>query len=219
MLAPQTLDFLRDLAAHNDRDWFQAHRDAYEAARDDVLSLVDQLIERILAFDDSLMGVVAKDCLFRINRDTRFSKDKAPYKTNFGAAMGRGGRRSSFASYYIHIEPGAAFLGGGIYMPQADQLASIRHHIDREAAKLRALTSAKQFQAVYGDLDRELALKTAPKGFDKDHPDLDLLRLKSFTAVRQVGVDELLSPGFVDRAAADFEALSPLIFFLNEAVE
>jgi len=219
MLQASTLSFLNDLSAHNTREWFQANRPAYEAARDDVLSLVDQLIERILEFDGSLAGVVAKDCLFRINRDTRFSKNKDPYKTNFGAAMGRGGRRSVFASYYLHIDPNGAFLGGGSYMPPGPHLAAIRQHIDLEAAKLRAATSTKEFRDVYGAMDTEHSLKTAPKGFDKEHPDIDLLRLKSFTAIRKVEVAELSSPGFLDRAAADFEALSPLIHFLNEALE
>lgn len=218
MLKPQTLDFLRDLAAHNDRDWFQAHRAAYEAARGDVLTLIDRLIERILDFDPSLQGLVAKDCLFRINRDTRFSQDKAPYKTNFGAAMGRGGRRSAFASYYLHIAPAGAFIGGGVYMPPSDQLGAIRRHIDREAASLRAVLADPKFRAVYGDLDREQTLKTAPKGYDKDHPDLDLLRLKSFTAVRTLAATELTAADFLDRAAADCEALSPLIHFLNDAL-
>ena len=218
MLQPDTFVFLRDLKAHNTKEWFDANRDRYEAARDNVLALIDHLIEDIAGFDADLRGLEAKQCLFRINRDVRFSKNKAPYKTNFGASLSRGGRRSPFAGYYLHLEPGGVFIGGGIYMPASPQLKAIRAHIDHNAPDLRAVLADSDFQATYGALQGE-ALKTAPKGYEKDHPAIDLLRMKSFIATRAYADEQALSPEFPRRVADDFATLKPLLDFLNETVK
>ncbi|GAB4409180.1 MAG: DUF2461 domain-containing protein [Bacteroidia bacterium] len=218
MIRQETLDFLSGLSQHNEKGWFDARRSQYEAARDNLIQVVDRVIEEIATFDDTLGGVVARQSLFRINRDVRFSNNKDPYKTNMGAFVSRGGRNSPFAGYYVHIEPGKSFAGGGSYMPPADVLQKIRAHIDHEGPRLREIISDPAYVAVYGTLEGE-ALRTAPKGYPKDHPEIDLLRMKSFVGTRTLTDAQLTSPDLVHRLAEDFRALYPLIDFLNEAID
>jgi uncharacterized protein (TIGR02453 family) len=217
MIHPSTFDFLRDLDAHNHKEWFDEHRDRYQAARKDVIAFIDQLIEEIAAFDPAVRGLEAKQCLFRINRDVRFSKNKDPYKTNFGASISRGGRSSVFAGYYLHLQPGDVFAGGGLHMPPSTLLKTIRGHIDLNAPDLRAVVETPAFRETYGEL-RGDSLKTAPKGYEKDHPAIDLLRLKSYTGIRQYPDEALFQDGFVRKVADDFAVLKPMLDFLNEAI-
>jgi uncharacterized protein (TIGR02453 family) len=131
MVKKTTLEFLSDLTDNNQREWFEANKKRYEAAKKDVAALVGELISGITSFDGNLAGLEAKDTLFRIFRDVRFSHDKSPYKNNMGAWMARGGRKSLFAGYYLHIEAGdKSFLAGGSYMPEAPVLKAIREAVD-----------------------------------------------------------------------------------------
>jgi uncharacterized protein (TIGR02453 family) len=218
MLQPDTLLFLRELKAHNTKEWFDENRDRYQTAKANVLTLIDRLIEEIAGFDPDIRGLEAKQCLFRINRDIRFSKNKAPYKTNFGASIAKGGRRSPFAGYYLHLQPGEIFIGGGIYMPPSPTLKAIRAHIDHNAPDLRKMLADPDFQKVYGEIQGE-SLKTAPKGYEQDHPAIDLLRLKSFVVTRNYSDDAALSEVFYLQVVEDFEVMKPMLDFLNEAVE
>ncbi len=187
-----TYSFLRELSANNNKEWFDAHKKEYQQARSAFVAFVDSLISDIAAFDESLQGVESKQCIFRINRDIRFSKDKTPYKTNFGALLGDKGKKSEGTGYYIHVKPDESFAGGGIYMPTPDKLAAIRQEIDYNPAPLTQLIESRDFQETFGEIKGE-ALKTAPKGYPKDHPNIQLLRLKSFYVLKNFSDDEMTS--------------------------
>lgn len=218
MIQSSTLEFLAELKENNHKEWFDANRDRYHEARDNFIDLVDHLIEGIVEFDPGLEGLEPKQCLFRINRDIRFSKNKNPYKINLAGYMARDGRKSPFAGYYIHIQPGECFLGGGAYHPASPELKKIRSHIDMTAAELREITSDKKFEETFGELIGD-SLKTAPAGFPKDHPQIDLIRRKDFFVTAPLTDQDVLSDGLVDKALNLFKLIFPLNDFLNEAIE
>jgi uncharacterized protein (TIGR02453 family) len=221
MLQKSTIKFLRDLNKNNNKPWFDKNRKVYEAARADFASLVQAAIDLHGRKDPSIRNLLAKDCMFRINRDVRFSKDKSPYKTNFGASINKNGRKAwNSAGYYIHFEPGKSFAGGGIYMPEPDVLKKIRQEVDYNLNDFKKIIGSKKFKSVYGDLDRsaELLLSRVPKGYEPTNPAADYLRFKSYIAMTSLGDAVLLSQDAVKRIAAAFDALQPLNDFLNEAV-
>lgn len=208
------LDFLGQLQLHNDRAWFEEHRDAYETARERFEAFVERLIEEFSAFED-LSGVTAKDCVMRIYRDVRFSKDKSPYRTNMGAMIGPGGRKSCYKAYYVHLEPhGESMLAGGLHMPTGQQLASFRRAIDEDAAAFKAIIGDKDFQRHFGTLGGE-KLKTAPQGYSRDHPDLELLQLKQVLALRRWPDDAVVSPRFPAQVVTAARALKPFLDYLE----
>ena len=179
------VDFLSDLERNNDRVWFEANRAAYERARTEFESLVDWLIGELGAVED-LSGLTARDCVFRIHRDVRFSRDKSPYKTHMGAAIAPGGKKWSRRPYYIHLEPGGgSLLAGGLHMPEPAQLARFRDAIARDSGPLRAVTGREDFKRYFGELEGE-KVKTAPQGYPRDHPEIELLRLKEAVAVHHL---------------------------------
>ena len=173
-----TLDFLLALQKHNNKPWFDAHRDAYQEAKQRFEEFVDAFIDEFRSIED-FADLSAKDCLFRINRDVRFSKDKSPYKPNMGASIALGGKHSIRAPYYIHLEPpDKSFLAGGVYMPTPDQLAAIRQAIDRDPEKLKAAITSRPFKKYFGTLSGE-KLKTPPRGYASDHPEIELLKVQA----------------------------------------
>ena len=125
----KVIQFLNELSENNNREWFQKNKKWYDESREKVLFLTEVVINEIRKFDPDVPLLEPKDCLFRIFRDVRFSHDKSPYKTNFGSFIAKGGRKSSYAGYYFHIEPSGSFVGGGIYMPAAEPLKAIRDYI------------------------------------------------------------------------------------------
>lgn len=217
MINPNTLQFLAELAENNHKEWFDANRKRYKAAREDYISLIHQLIQGISDFDEGVVGLEPKQCIFRINRDIRFSKNKAPYKTNFGAHIAPGGRKSPYAGYYMHLEPGKCFLAGGKYHPMPNELKNIRAHIEGNAPQLRAILAENNFAKLYGEFKGD-SLKTAPKGYPKDHPDIDLIKRKDFFVVHECEEGKIHSEEFVDYVVEVFRVLRPLNAFLNEAV-
>lgn len=219
MLTKKTLAYLSDLKKNNDRSWFLEHKDAYLSAKEEFEGLVGELIERISAFDPTVKGLDARKCVFRIFRDARFSKDKSPYKTNFGAHISAKDKKfPERAGYYLHVEPGNCFLGGGCYMPSAPWLKAIRAAIAEDGNFFRRLIAAPAFKKQFGTMEGE-TLKTAPQGYPADHPHIDLLRHKNFLAMRKLKDAELLAPGFAKEAAAAFKALVPFERFLNDVLE
>lgn len=138
-IQPKTFAFLKALKKNNNRDWFNDHKSEYENAKDNVLGFIQELVVAFSTFDSSLRGLEAKDCLFRIYRDTRFSKDKTPYKTNLGASINAGGKKSMGPGYYVHLEPGGSFIAGGIWMPPADEVKKIRQEIDYNGKDLKKI--------------------------------------------------------------------------------
>jgi uncharacterized protein (TIGR02453 family) len=212
-----TLDFLSALQIHNNKPWFQAHRAGYEAARQTFEDFVDDFIEEFRSIED-FENLSAKDCVFRIYRDVRFAKNKAPYKPNMGASLALGGKHSLRAPYYIHIEPpDKSFLAGGAYMPTPDQLAAIRQAIDRDPSGLKAAINSKLFKKHFSSLTGEL-LKTPPRGYRADHPDIKLLKYKQFITGYNLSDKDVLSPRLMARTVEVFTVLKPLLDWLNDAV-
>lgn len=214
----KTLKFLAKLKKNNDRDWFNANKKEYEAAREEFEGVVGKLIAGIAAFDPSVIGTQPKDCLFRIYRDVRFSKDKSPYKTAFGAYIAPGGRKSMEPGYYLHGEPGACFLAGGMHMPQPADLLAVRSAIAAEPKALEKIENAATFKKYFKGIDAHDSLKTAPKGFDPDHPAIRYLRLKGYTVSHEIRKDaDVKDAKFPAYAVRVFKAMKPLVDFLREA--
>lgn len=221
MLHSSTLKFLKDLKRNNNKPWFDKNRTNYENAKTDFITFIQNVIDQHGKKDNSIKNLTAKNCLFRINRDIRFSKDKSPYKTNFGASINKGGRKAfDSAGYYFHLEPGNSFTGGGIYMPMPDMLKKVRQEIDYNLKDFKKILTSKKFKSVYGDLTRneEFLLSRVPKGYEPDNPAAEFLKLKSFIAMTSLSDKDLTSKSLVSKTVAAFDALQPLIEFLNQSI-
>lgn len=220
MLEPQTLQFLKGLKQNNNKPWFDAHRAQYEAARIDFQNFIQLVIDAFGKTELSIAGQSARNCLFRINRDVRFSKDKSPYKSNMGASIKSGGRKAVLAGYYFHLEPGASFIGGGLWMPEPVLVKKVRQEIDYNWEAFKDILNAKEFKKVYGDVYKgaDVSLVTTPKGYEKDHPAMEYLKLKSFIAETKVNDEELTKASLHKKTVAAFEALLPMLQFINTAI-
>ena len=219
-ITQSTFQFLKSLKKNNDRDWFKEHRKEYEKAKLEFTSFIDALIIEIAKFDKEIAHFSAKDTIFRIHRDVRFSKDKSPYKTHFGAHISSAPKKSEIhtrAGYYIHLEPGASMLAGGAYLPEGSWLKAIRQEIHYNADSLKKIISDPGFKQ-YFDMEGE-KLKTAPRDYPKDHPEIELLKHKSFLAVHHCDDKEVLSDEFLKHCARAFKELYPFDQFLNQASE
>lgn len=195
-----------------------ANRGAYLQAKADFEALVNALLQNLQAIDPDLNGITAKDCTFRINRDIRFSKDKSPYKHNFGASIAEGGKKSLNAGYYLHIQPGnESFIGGGLYMPPGEQLKKIRQEIDYNAPELLKIVATKDFKQAYGKIQGG-KLSRAPKGYEPSHPNIEFLKLKSYVALHTLTDDDIQSPQLLENLTHKCQVLKPFIDFLNVAI-
>jgi uncharacterized protein (TIGR02453 family) len=214
MLQSSTLHFLTALVQNNNREWFQENRNQYDGARADFEKLVGILITEVGKFHD-LGNLQVKECIFRINRDVRFSKNKAPYKSNLSAGIGPGGRGSGRVDYYLHIQPdGQSFLGGGMWDATAGQLARFRQEIDYNADELKGIMFDKNFRAFFPEISGE-SLKTTPKGYPKDHPEIDLLRRKQLFFVHRFTDKEVTSKDFAGLIIKGMQLLKPYTDFMN----
>ncbi len=214
----KVLQFLQELSENNNREWFNDNRKRYEESRDKIIFLTDVFINEIAKFDPHVAGTNAKDCVFRIFRDVRFSKNKQPYKTNFGSFIAKDGRKGIYPGYYFHIEPNRSFIGGGVYMPQAEPLRAIRNYMAEHAADFISTTSDATFKASLPDMydDR---LKTAPKGFPKDHEFIELLKYKSFVFSTSIENKKIVGENFIADTVQTFSQLQRANAFLYEALE
>lgn len=211
-------NFLSQLAVNNNREWFDENRDTYQKVRQQVLHITEILINEIRTFDSQITVVDPKKCVFRIFRDVRFSKDKRPYKTNFGAFIARDGRKGGNPGYYFHIEPGGSFIGGGVYMPEASKLKAIRSEIYSNPQDFLDILEDPAFKSnftLYGG-DK---LKIAPKGFPKDFEHVDLLRYKSYAPTMAVEDEMLFSKDILEFILNKFKLLSPFNQLLNHAID
>lgn len=214
-----TLDFLKDLANNNHKEWMDANKKRYLKAKENVIELVNDVINKTSAFDPSISALEPKKCLFRINRDIRFSKNKDPYKTNFGAFLVEGGKKSGNPGYYMHIQPGNNFLGGGIYQPSSETLQKVRQEIDYNGKELKSIINSTSFQSIYPEPHAADSLKTAPKGYPKDHKYIELLQLKHYVFMRKATDKEVTTADFADKVAKDFKVLYPFNQFLSKALD
>lgn len=210
----EVMTFLRELAQNNNREWFNDHKKQYKKAHNQFLDFVQELIFGINQFDD-LGPLSAKECTFRIYRDVRFSGNKNPYKENMGGYIARGGRRSGLAGYYLHVQPGESFLAGGQYAPTKEQLAAIRESIVEDSAPLREVIAAEGFKKYFGSLSGD-QVKTAPRGYKLDHPEIDLLRYKNFVVIHKLTDEQVLDPNLHAYALEVFQHLKPLNNCLNK---
>lgn len=218
MIKPETFAFITDVARNNNREWFAEHKARYENAKEDVLSFVDQLIPVLSGIDPHFsIDTPAKKCLLRIYRDVRFSKNKDPYKNNFGISFNIKGTGIHGPGYYLHLQPGECFLGAGFWMPEAPVLKKIREEIDYNTSEFLDIFHAKSFKSTF-KLSTEDTLKNAPKGYEQDHPQIAFLKLKSFVAVYPLPDEAFLKPGIVDQLKTAFEGVYPFILFLRNAV-
>lgn len=215
----KTLKFLARLKRNNNRDWFNAHKSDYQAARDNFADFVGAVIERSGEFDPSIDWLTADDCLFRIYRDMRFSRDKTPYKSGLGAHLVANGDKvdKGLAGYYLHIEPGATRIACGAYRPPATWLKAIRHEIIARGDSFDAIVDSRDFNAYFGELRGE-ALKTVPRGFDKQHPQADWLKRKGFLAYHAFTDDQVTADDFVQQVVDGYRLGFRLIEFLNAAL-
>ncbi len=211
--------FLKGLKANNHKSWFDAHRDEYEPLRREFAEFVQQVISLIAKFDPAVKHVTAKEGMYRINRDIRFSKDKRPYKTNFGAGIEPGGKKGMIPGYHLHIDAdGLVMVAGGLYLLTPEQLSAVRDSIVRHPGKLRKIISAPAFKRVYGKLDDEDHLKKPPRGVSPDHPDLDLLKLKRYVAWTEWPVSKYSGAKLAEEIAKAARILYPLDVYLRQAV-
>lgn len=219
MIEKTTLQFLSSLKKNNNKPWFEKNRKAYDAAKENMLMLSAATINQLSKTVPALLTIQPKDTLFRINRDVRFSKDKSPYKTNMGMYLNPEGKKADSPGYYIHIEPGKSFMAAGLWMPQPHTLAKIRQEIDYNLKDWQKIMIGKSFkQSFEKGMSQEDRLSRPPKGYDKENPAAEYLRLKSFVVIRSLTDDEIMSKDFTKNAAKHFAAAKPMIDFLNTAI-
>ena len=212
------LTFLKNLEKNNTKEWFDENRKNYEAIRKDWLSFTADAIEIVGKFDKDVAMLEPKSCIFRINRDIRFSKNKNPYKNNFGMSLSKGGKRDDFCGYYLHIQPGASFIAGGSYMPMPEKLAAIRQEIDYNSIEFVDIITRKSFKTAVGKLTGE-SLQRPPKGYEADNPMIQFLKHKSFIVEYKLSDKDLLDPNFNKKMCELFKYMNPLNEFLYRAME
>ncbi|MDN4166197.1 DUF2461 domain-containing protein [Cytophagales bacterium LB-30] len=214
----ESLKFLLELKENNNREWMEANKKRYQSVRAGFEGMIADLIQKIGAFDADIAGLQVKECVFRINRDVRFSNDKSPYKITFSAYIGKGGKKAEKAGYYLQISPAGSFLAGGRFMPASEDLKKIRQEIDYNADAFLQLIQAPDFKKYFGTLSGE-ALARAPKGYPLDHPLVDYLKKKSFLMEYPITKTPDSFEALSQEAAQVFKAMKPLNDFLNAAVE
>lgn len=219
MLQSSTIQFLKSLKKNNNKDWFEKNRKQYELAKSDYLDFVTKVLQELQIFDKTLLELQPKQCVFRLNRDVRFSKNKDPYKTNFGASFSKGAKKIQSAGYYFHLEPGENFVGGGLWMPMAPDLNKVRQEIDYCFKEFSSILKKPNFKTTYGDMDNSMKLVRPPKGFEIDNPALDYLKLKSFVVTRPMKDIELTDKALIKNVLKDFKSIAPLVHFLNRAID
>ena len=220
MLSKDTLQFLEDLKANNNRDWFLDNKKRYEAFKKDLHQLIGDLLDAMKPLDPSLAMLEVKNCTFRINRDIRFSKDKSPYKSHVGIWISSGAKGMNRSGYYIQIEKGASFIAGGLYCPEAEDLKKMRKEIAYFHDDLEVILNEKDFKREFKDFDRneKNTLKNPPRGYEKDHPAIELLKLKSFESTQRIDISEVTKKDFVATVSKKLIALKPLNDFINRAL-
>ncbi|MDR1673770.1 MAG: DUF2461 domain-containing protein [Bacteroidales bacterium] len=217
------IPFLRELEANNHKEWFDAHRNEYLSAKEEYERFIDLLIGEIRRFDPTVGSITAKDCVFRIYRDVRFSPDKTPYKNHFGAYIAQGGKKSDLCGYYFHIEPSdsgylnSSLWAGGVYSPDASTLKAVRTDIYEYIDDYKNIIRHKDFTDCFKWFAGNV-VKTVPKGFPKDFPDIELLKPKSFSFYRNIDESLLGSEQLLKKSVEVFKKMLPFNKFINRAI-
>ncbi len=217
MISPTTLQFLKQLKANNTKVWFDANRKRYDQAREEFIALSETIINELAKIDPLLAGVEAKSCLFRINRDVRFSKDKSPYKTNFAAYYAPGGKNSNYCGWYLHLEPGKSMMGGGLWQPEPAAMAKVRQEIDYNFKQFKKIIEKDSFKAAFPKIEGE-QLKTTPKGYDATNAAIHYLKHKSWIVSHSFSDKDITSPDFCKNFIAHAKLIKPWLAFFNTAL-
>ena len=219
MIVQTSIDFLKNLSENNNKEWFHANKKDYELYKQNYLLVAEFLLNGLKQIDPDLSYLEPKKCIFRINRDIRFSKDKSPYKTNMGIWMSKNRQNPFSAGYYFHLDSKNSFLAGGVYCPDANALKLIRKEIAFFYEDLQNILDVKAFKTTFKDFDRDInnILKTSPKGYEADHPAIHFLKLKSFTTTHYFDYKEALKPDFMKKIIKQLSCLKPLNDFLERA--
>lgn len=220
VLHTSTIDFLKDLKTHNYREWFAEQKKRYETAKADFENFALELLNYLKSMDKELEPLELKQCVYRIYRDVRFSPNKEPYKTHFGAFYAKnGGRKSNHAGYYFHLDAEECFFGGGMYMPLPDYLKAIRQEIYYQPKEFKAILNASSFKAYYNGIDPIEKLKKAPKDYPADFEEIELLKNKHFFASHYYRQETALEPDFLAFTKQGLAAVKPLVDWINRTVE
>lgn len=214
----ETFTFLIELIAHNERDWFADNKDRYEKARENVIDFAADVLAGLSKADPLISkDIDPKKCVMRIYRDVRFSKNKAPYKSNFGIGFSQEGKHNGGIGYYVHIQPGECFTGGGYWMPEAAHLKAIRQEIDYNASELKKIIDEKSFKMAFGDFRNQEQLKTVPRDYNAENENIALLKLKSFAAAHKMS-DAGLQKKTASESVIEYLTMArPLNVFLAKA--
>jgi len=214
----QIYHFIEKLVQNNNREWFQKHREAYDMMRTNLDRLVEDLAHGLQKIEPDFHFTKARDYTFRIYRDLRFSKDKSPYKNHIGIYLINGGRKSPMAGYYVHIQPEASFIAGGLFRPDSKILRAVRDEIYYNCQSFEKIISSADFKRTFGGLWSEDKLKGVPRDFPKDSPAAKYLKYKSFIAMRAFDEKDFLSSGFIETCMQTFRSIKPMNDFLNNAI-
>ncbi len=212
------MDFLAEIAEHNDRSWFMANKGLYDSAREAFEMITTEMIARISDFDPEVSHLSAKDCTYRIYRDVRFSNDKRPYKIHMGAYINARGKKSQHGGYYIHMQPGNCLLAGGSYCLEPHILRAVRQSIVDNTDEFLAIVENPQFSSLFSEIGED-RIKTVPQGFPKDFPYMQYLRPKDYSVYTNVPDSFFLSPGWAEKAAGVFRTMKPFLDFVNYTVD
>ena len=222
MISASTISFLKSLKKNNNKPWFDENREKYLEAKYNFEEFVASLLQKMILFDEDIKDLLPKNCTFRINRDIRFSKNKTPYKINLSASFNRGGKKSIYAGYYFHLQPGGnSFVGGGLWRPEPVELKKLRQEIDYCFPEFKKIIHATSFKKNYGELEKDQneMLVNVPKGYDKENQAADFLRMKGFVATKNIADNDLTNPKLANEIIQSFKALLPLIKFINRSFE
>jgi uncharacterized protein (TIGR02453 family) len=215
VLQQSTIDFLKSLKDNNNKEWFEKNRKAYDAARADQLAFIEGVLKEMGKWEERVQNIVAKKCLFRINRDIRFSKDKSPYKTSMSFFVTPAG---ASAGYYFHLEPGSVFAGGGLYSIEPDKVKAVRQEIDYNLDEFSEIMNGKSFKKYFSELKGD-ALKTAPKEYSKDHPAIEWLKHKDFIVSVKIDDKDLTSNDLLKKTNDIYKTMQPFMLFLDRALQ
>jgi uncharacterized protein (TIGR02453 family) len=218
MLQSNTSKFISSLSKHNNKPWFDEHREDYLAAKEDFENFIALLLKDLAKIEPAFAEQQPKDCIYRIYRDVRFSKDKTPYKSHFGAFFNKAGKKSPSAGYYLHIEPGKCFAGGGLWMPEAALLKAVRQEIDYNFDEFQQIVGNKKFVKLFNIIRGE-QLKTLPKGYEANNPAIEYLKMKSFIVDHAIDDKDVSGKAFLKTCMDTFTAMKPLVDFLNRGVD
>jgi len=210
-------NFLKNLSVNNNKEWFDANKETYQLTRQKAMHLTEVLINEIRSFDSYVPYIEAKDCLYRIYRDVRFSNDKTPYKNYYGIYIARNGRKAIYPGYYLHILPGGSFLSGGVYMPQPEVLKAIRNEIYYHVEDYLKIVEDSAFKSTFSFFDED-KMKTNPKDYPKDFKHIDLLRYRSHAPYINISDEQLLSDNIIEFLIEKYRMIYPYNKFINEAI-